>query len=201
MYDVIVIGASVTGSIASQQLSSMGYKVLLIEKAKMPREKSCSGILIKKSMDLIHSCIKSEVPDNVTCSPVKNKGMVFFDEHGKSYRFEQDGLNIWRSKFDHWLMTRSQEAGTAVWQDTTALSCVEEQDYVDVKLRQNGNVINVQSKIVIICTGAISPIKNTLLNYKQKYTYTYQKFFHGTIDLDYHYFYAFLDKNFSGYDA
>jgi flavin-dependent dehydrogenase len=201
MYDVIVIGAGVTGSIASQQLSSMGYNVLLIEKAKMPREKSCSGILIKKSMDFIQTYIKSEIPGDVTCTPCKNKGMIFFDEHGKSYRFEQDGLNIWRSKFDHWLMKKSQEVGTVIYQGTTAFACTDKKDYVDVELRQNGNIINIQSKIAIICTGAISPIKNTLLNYKPKYTYTYQKFFHGTIDLDYQYFYAFLDKKFSGYDA
>ncbi len=48
MYDVIVVGAGATGCTAAKTLSENGYKVLLVEKFKMPRYKSCSGQLIKK---------------------------------------------------------------------------------------------------------------------------------------------------------
>ena len=42
MYDVIIIGAGPSGSTAAKILAEKGYKVLLIEKFKMPRYKSCS---------------------------------------------------------------------------------------------------------------------------------------------------------------
>lgn len=48
MYDVIVVGAGPTGACASKTLAENGYKVLMIEKFKLPRYKSCSGMLIKK---------------------------------------------------------------------------------------------------------------------------------------------------------
>lgn len=48
MYDVIVIGAGSSGCTAAKILSEQGYKVLLIERHKLPRYKSCSGVLIKK---------------------------------------------------------------------------------------------------------------------------------------------------------
>ena len=41
MYDVIVIGAGPTGSTAAKILAENGCKVLLVEKFKMPRYKSC----------------------------------------------------------------------------------------------------------------------------------------------------------------
>ena len=50
MYDVIVIGAGPTGCTAAKTLSEKGYKVLLVEKFELPRYKSCSGVLIKKTM-------------------------------------------------------------------------------------------------------------------------------------------------------
>ncbi len=53
MYDVIVVGAGPAGCTASKVLAEKGYKVLLVEKFKVPRYKSCSGVLIKKSMELV----------------------------------------------------------------------------------------------------------------------------------------------------
>jgi flavin-dependent dehydrogenase len=201
MYDVIVIGGGVTGSIASQQLASMGYSVLVVDKAKMPREKSCSGLLIEKSIHLLQSYVNSPIPDTVTCKPRQNKGMKFYDENEKEYIFEQDGLNIWRDKFDYWLLGKSQEAGTTVYENTQALSCVDNFDCVTIQLKQEETIFTEQAKIAIICTGAISPIRDKLLNHNLKYVVTYQNFLHGTIGLDYHYFYAFLDQKFSCYDA
>ncbi len=53
MCDVIVVGAGPAGSTASKTLADKGHKVLLVEKFKMPRYKSCSGQLIKKSIGLV----------------------------------------------------------------------------------------------------------------------------------------------------
>ncbi len=42
MYDVIVIGAGPAGNTATKTLADKGYKVLLVDKFKMPRYKSYS---------------------------------------------------------------------------------------------------------------------------------------------------------------
>lgn len=103
MYDVIVVGAVPAGSTAVKTLADNGHKVLLVEKIKMPRYKSCSGQLIKKSMDLVQEYYGEPVPASAMCVPTENRGMIFTDDKGKSFRFEQEGLNVWRSSFDKWL--------------------------------------------------------------------------------------------------
>jgi len=43
-YDVVAVGGGVAGSIAARLAAEHGLKSLLIERAKTPRDKPCSGI-------------------------------------------------------------------------------------------------------------------------------------------------------------
>ena len=200
MYDVIIIGAGPTGSSAAKELASKGYSALMVEKFKMPRNKSCSGILIQKSIKLISSYFGCDVPPSVMCDPTDSKGMAFINDVGKEYCYEQDGLNIWRSSLDHWLAQKAVEAGVELRDDTTAIDCEEDNGHVKVKLKGNSEYME-QARIVIACDGAVGSIKRKLSGLSQSYVTTYQTFNKGTIDLDPHYFYAFLQPQFSEHDA
>jgi flavin-dependent dehydrogenase len=68
MYDVIVVGAGPAGCTAAKALAEKGCKVLLVEKFKMPRYKSCSGVLIKKSMELVKKYFGEAVPETAMCT-------------------------------------------------------------------------------------------------------------------------------------
>ena len=94
MYDIIVVGAGATGCTAAKTLSENGYKVLLVEKFKMPRYKSCSGRLIKKSVDLVQEYFGAAVLDSVMCTPTENRGMIFTNDKGKVYQFGQSGFRV-----------------------------------------------------------------------------------------------------------
>lgn len=202
MYDVIVIGAGPAGCTAAKTLAENGYRVLLAEKFKMPRYKSCSGQLIKKSIDLVRRYYGEEVPESVLCTPTENRGMIFTDDRGREYPFEQRGLNIWRSAFDRWLAERAAESGAEVWDGAAAVSCAQGDGDVTVTFR--GGKMNVETaKYVIDCEGVVGSIKRKLLptTAMPRYITTFQTYNRGSIDLDYHYFYAYLQPELSGYDA
>jgi len=90
MYDVIVVGAGFAGCTAAKAFAEKEYKVLFVEKFKMLRYKSWSGVLIKKSMELVESYFGEEVPESAICIPTENRGMIFTDDRGKEYCFEQE---------------------------------------------------------------------------------------------------------------
>ena len=202
MYDVIVTGAGPAGCTAAKVLAEKGYKVLLAEKFTMPRYKSCSGQLIKKSIDLVERYYGDEVPLSVTCTPTENCGMIFTDDKGREYRFEQKGLNIWRSAFDCWLAERAKESGAEVRDGTAAVSCEQEEGEVTVTLR-GGKTYTEKARYLIDCEGVVGTLKRKLLqtNSAPRYITTFQTYNRGSIDLDCRYFHAYLQRSLSGYDA
>src|SRR4051812_6985853 len=52
-YDVIVAGAGPAGSVAALQLAQTGRRVLLIDKAEFPRDKTCGDGLIADSIGVL----------------------------------------------------------------------------------------------------------------------------------------------------
>ncbi len=66
MYDVLIIGAGLTGSTAANVLAEKGLRVLLVELHKIPRYKSCSSILIQKTMDLVWRYLGEDMPLSAT---------------------------------------------------------------------------------------------------------------------------------------
>lgn len=204
MYDVIVIGAGPAGCTAAKALAEQEKSVLLIEKFRMPRYKSCSGILIKKSMELVKSYFGEAVPESALCTPKENRGMIFTDDKGKEYRFEQEGLNVWRSGFDGWLAEKAGESGVEIRDGVAALSCKEQDGMVEVSLHGE-KTYTEKARYVIDCEGVVGTLKRRIVGQSTAKDYgyitTFQTFNEGSIALDPHYFYAYLQPELSEYDA
>ena len=200
MYDVIIIGAGPAGSTAAKTLAELGLRVLIAEQHKLPRYKSCSGVLIKKSLQLVSQYFQEDVPLNVTCAPTENRGMIFTDDRGKTHCFAQDGLNVWRSGFDHWLAEKAAAAGAELRDEIRVLSCELSNDFVTLTLAGE-NRTTEQASYILDCEGSASVLRRQCLPNDLAYITTFQAFYEGTIDLDPHYFYAYLQPELSEYDA
>lgn len=200
MYDVIVVGAGPAGSAAAKTLAGKGCRVLLAERHKLPRYKSCSGVLIRKTMNLVRLYFGENTPSFTMCAPTDNRGMIFTNDQGKEYRFEQEGLNIWRDSFDNWLTSKAEESGAQICDGTSVVSCEEQSDCVFVTMR-NKSARMEKARYVLDCEGATGSLKRKLTGEKPDYITTFQTFNRGTIQLDPHYFYAYLQPELSEYDA
>ena len=208
MYDVIVIGAGPAGSTAARRLAERGRTVLLVERLKLPRYKSCSGVLIKKTMDLVERYFGESVPEAVMCTPTDNRGMIFVSDEGEEYRFEQEGVNVWRSSFDNWLTEKAVACGAEVRDGAAAVSCAEEDCGIAVTLcgalhedSHMKELYTEKARYVLDCEGVTGSFKRKLTGAPRDYITTFQTFNRGSIELDPHYFYAYLQPELSEYDA
>lgn len=201
MYDVLVIGAGPAGCMAAKRTANEGYNVLLVDRMELPREKSCSGILIQKSVKMVEAEFGT-IPENVFSHPTINRGIVITNEAGKTFKFESESYNIWRNLFDNHLTIKAEDAGAELRTSTPAISSREKDEYAVVKFKDREE----KARMVIACDGASSKIKMNIMASKGIINnippiITYQTFCRGTIDLNPDYFHAFLDPELSQYDA
>jgi flavin-dependent dehydrogenase len=196
MYDVIVVGAGPAGCVAAKRLAEAGCRVLLVEKKQLPREKSCSGVLIQRSISFLEREF-GPIPSEVLCRPNVTGGLILVVENGKFYRFPSHGLNVWRSNFDFWLAKTAQEHGVELLQRATVLSYREDDHGVAVRIRSNGAVSEEKAVAAVICDGAAGWAQRSA----SSAILTLQTFHHGHIALEHDFFHAFLEPQFSGHDA
>ena len=78
-FDVIVIGSGVAGSSAAYDLVKAGLKVLVLEKQKLPRYKTCGGGVVLRAVKLLPFEISSVVQKAVSSADVYDQeNIVFF---------------------------------------------------------------------------------------------------------------------------
>jgi len=106
-FDVVVVGAGPAGSTTAHRLASAGKHVLLLDKARFPRDKPCGGGLTIRAVRQIPVS-----PDPVVEHVVDR--MAFRLRYAT--RFERKGreplvLMTQRRRLDHYLVERAAEAG------------------------------------------------------------------------------------------
>jgi len=80
-YDVLVVGAGPGGCMAARWLSSSGFKVALVEREKLPRDKPCGGFVSPQAAGLIEEAFGA-VPSSCVVSQ---------DVHGARLLCEKGG--------------------------------------------------------------------------------------------------------------
>lgn len=197
MHDAIIIGAGPAGCAAGKVLSERGFNVLIIERGKLPRYKSCSGVLIEKSIKFTERYFGA-IPEKVMCTPTDNYGMVFTTDKGKEFSFPQRGLNVWRADYDGWLAECAERSGANLLDGTVVTDIEDCGDGITVLMCRSGRQFTATAKYAIDCSGAAGV---SARGGKREYIATFQTFNSGNINLDPHWFYAYLQPELSEYDA
>ncbi|MFI1252588.1 geranylgeranyl reductase family protein [Streptomyces netropsis] len=110
VWDVVVVGAGPAGASAAYAAASTGRKVLLLEKAELPRYKTCGGGIIGPTRDALPPGFELPLRDRVHAVTFSLNGKLTRTRRSKRMLF---GL-INRPEFDAGLVEVAKKAGAEV---------------------------------------------------------------------------------------
>ncbi len=115
-YDVAIVGGGPAGSTAAYRLATAGASVLLIDKAKFPRDKPCGGGVTGRAARLLPFSIEpvvEDVVDRLEC------GLRYRHRFTRRTRAPLAYMTQ-RKRLDHFLLHKAAEAGAEVREGETA---------------------------------------------------------------------------------
>jgi len=156
-YDVFIAGGAVAGPVAAKFCAKQGLKTLLVEKARVPREKPCSGI----QFPYFEKIIGDLIPKDRLCNHVLSRTEMHFP-NGRVITGNFPMLNFMRDTFDEWLCILAQSYG-AEFRGGCSFKDFDETDNGIIAHLETGNgVEKIKTKYVIDATGMRPVIRRKL---------------------------------------
>src|SRR3990170_2615249 len=113
IWDVAVVGAGPSGSIAANLCARKKLKTVLIEKMLLPRDKPCGGWLSPVTLQVTQENF-GKMPESLLESRVDDIVLLpDCDLHQ-----QVDAVSVQRKSFDHWLAQSAEESGAVVYNAT-----------------------------------------------------------------------------------
>lgn len=168
--DVIVAGAGPAGSAAAHTLASAGADVLMLERARFPRDKSCGDGVTGHSVDILKSMGVSF--ESFSGRAIKTYGGRIGGPSAESFSAlpppSENGKTVecWvvpRMLLDERVASAAVSAGAKLLQGSPARDVVRTDGHVTgVEYEDGGRIRKVSAKVVIGADGAHSNIAQAL---------------------------------------
>jgi geranylgeranyl reductase family protein len=162
-FDAVVVGAGPGGATAAFHLARRGYRILLVDKAKFPREKVCGdGLTPRAVRTLVQMGIETSGDGWARAEGLRivGAGVVLDLPWPVLSAFPGYGLVRTRLDFDTLVLERAREAGATIWEETEVTRLLVENGVVGgVEAKgPDGALERVEAPVTIASDGAASRI-------------------------------------------
>ncbi len=156
-FDVIVVGGGPGGSSAAKQLACAGLSVVLVDKARFPRDKLCGGLISERSAKLLDRIFSDSIAP--AYEHVSTGARVFFDGEPIARISDHKTLRLtMRRTFDHELLASARASGVAVREESAVTTVASDRASVTL---DNGDILHAD--FIIGADGAASRVRKSVL--------------------------------------
>jgi geranylgeranyl reductase family protein len=161
---VIVVGAGPAGVAASYYLASAGFKVILIDKQKFPRDKVCGDFVSPVAQDELSRLGITSLPAYTKMNLI-SKASAYLD--GKELISKQVpivqglpkyGRVIPRMMLDNWLLDAARKAGAEVLEGLKAVNLELEKQCISLEVVSPSGTRNLRAHLLIGADGSNSTV-------------------------------------------
>ena len=142
---------------AARFSAKQGFKTLLLEKYKTPRNKPCSGI----QFPYFEKLIGKKIPKEKLCKNELYK-VDMITPKGKTIGGKMRMLNFWRSTFDSWLNQIAVEEGVDFQDNTSLIEFENEEKGLKLTILKNNQPTKIRTRFLIGADGMLSGIRRKL---------------------------------------
>jgi flavin-dependent dehydrogenase len=161
-WDVVVSGAGPAGSAAALACARRGLKTLLLEKAPLPRNKVCTGMLMGQSAQRLTRELFGEIPPPLLADPSSLLGYQVHLQGAPPQKVPRPTPLAWRKNLDFWMDQQAITAGADLWERAPVQSITPEGRLYRVNLERQGQGEAMLARAVIGADGARSPVRASL---------------------------------------
>ncbi|MBA2751181.1 MAG: geranylgeranyl reductase family protein, partial [Actinobacteria bacterium] len=167
-HDVVVVGGGPSGAACAYWLAEAGHDVLLLEKKRYPREKTCGDGLTPRSVKQLHDLgLAEDLAGHHRFSGLRSIafGRTLELEWPSHPDFPNFGYVVTRKDLDHLVAQRAVKAGAALWEETEATAPVTSDGVLSgVRVRRKAGPVpsgapateEVSARYVVVADGANS---------------------------------------------
>ncbi|MDO8673758.1 MAG: NAD(P)/FAD-dependent oxidoreductase [Dehalococcoidia bacterium] len=152
--DVVIVGGGPAGSTLARELAAKGVDVLLLEKSKLPRNKTCAGGVTARAAALLPFDYSSVVEDTIYRARV-------------SYRLERHLVRdtnrpltytVSRDRFDHLLCQEAIRQGAEVRDGEKVTTVIQREGFVELSATSG----EFSGRVVVGADGPMSVVASSL---------------------------------------
>jgi geranylgeranyl reductase family protein len=150
-FAAIVVGAGPAGSEFAYQLSTLGHRVLVLEKRALDREKPCGGgIQVQELVEFgtpPADTIERKITEAVIVTENLSTLALSLSQNG------HHGITVRRSLYDRYLQKRAVACGATIVGHQTILDVNRTPAAVDVAVRSNGTTAHYRAPLLVHAGG------------------------------------------------
>lgn len=194
-YDIAIIGAGPAGCAAALGLGKRGYRIILLEKEKHPREKVCGDAIPGPAINALESTFpffKNEFNKLKQKQGISSSRIMLKSGRRINYEWVLPAYNIKREIFDDFLYRLVKK-----YADVNILSKYEVEQIIpgtESIIKPKNNKDQISARIIIDCSGAGSISRLTATGYRLT-VFALRAYYKG-LNLDANTNYFWVDKKF-----